>query len=256
MRGAVATGPRSGAATPAAPRGVLGLVEHARDDARLLVQPRVPVGWIERLCDELPARRARWLERALPDGDVAVVKVYRRRRAHGIVRRLRAGRAAREAAGYRAFAERGLATVDLLGWGERRRRGLLELGFVVTRRLPARTLADRYLDDFDPAPLRAAIDELARIHASGLAHGDARLRNYLDTRPTPVAFDLALWRRATPASVARDLTSLLASATVLAGDGRLAAALLDRFASRRGLPRPRARLLRRVERAALDMRRP
>ena len=245
--------------TPEGACGVLDVVEHVHEGARLFAQRGLPASWVSRLWDEVASGDFRHVERAAPEhagGGVVVVKAYRRRAVHGFVRRLRAGRAAREAAGYRAFAERGLVSVDLLAWGERRRRALLELGFVVTRRLEVGTLADRYLHDFDVAPIAAAFAQLMRIHAAGVTHGDARMRNYLDTRPEPIAFDLASWRVASADAITRDLATFLGSALLLTGDESLVERLLDQHEAERGLPRPRAHLWARIRATERTMRCP
>ena len=222
---------------------------------RLHVVADVDDAWAWDLWDERLADGVRHAEHGLPDGGRAFVKLYPRRPAHGVLRRLRGGRAEREGRGCLAFARAGLPVVSPILWGERRVRHLLEAGLVATRRVQRPTLADAFLESFDAGLLAGGVVLLARVHAAGLVHGDARLRNLLATEPEPTCCDLAQWRTAGPRAVARDLRAYLASASVLAGRDAPLDAWLDRYEARRALPGTRARLRRAIATAAARMRR-
>jgi tRNA A-37 threonylcarbamoyl transferase component Bud32 len=174
-----------------------------------------------------------------------------------LLRIARAGRARREGEGILAFAERGLPAPRLLLWGETRSWGPRQLGIVSTVRIDAPTVAASYARSPDAALLDAALDELSRIHRAGLAHGDPWLRNFLDTRPRPTAFDLPSWAPLRPPSQAEDLARFLASTIKLAGGDREARRLLERYrGSGLGLPRPADRILRRARAYAREKERP
>lgn len=209
---------------------------------RLHVLADVGDAWAWDLWDERLAAGARHAECALPDGGCAFVKVYARRAGHGLVRRLRPGRAEREARGCLAFARARLPVVELLLWGERRARHLLDAGLVATRRVPRPTLADAFLESFDDEILAGGIALLARVHAAGLVHGDARLRNLLATEPAPTICDLAQWADAGRHAAARDLCTYLASASVLVGRPAPLDAWLGHYEEALALPASRSRL--------------
>jgi tRNA A-37 threonylcarbamoyl transferase component Bud32 len=159
----------------------------------------------------------------------AFVKVYNRRQKHGLIRRLRSARSMREAAGYLAFAQAGLAAPDLLLWSELRRFGLLERGVIVTAWVASPTVAEALVSGEDHSLLSVTAAALARIHRAGLAHGDPRTRNFLATPEGPMAFDLCSWGRLTEQSRTWDLTKFLGSSVVLVGDESIAAALLEAY---------------------------
>ncbi len=158
-----------------------------------------------------------FLHPELPGGGSAVVKIYRRRPKHGLLRRLRAGRAEREGNGYVAFNRRSVPTVKLLMFGEARRAGLHEWGAVVTRREDVPTVAEAFAADGDVERLRATAQLLAGIHAAGLTHGDALTRNFLAASPRPIAFDLASWGWRKRSARTEDMVRFLGSITASAG---------------------------------------
>jgi tRNA A-37 threonylcarbamoyl transferase component Bud32 len=148
----------------------------------------------------------------------AMVKIYVRRPKHNLLRLLRAGRSELEAAGYRAFSERGLTVPELILWGESRRRGLFEFGIVATLRIDAPSVAEAYAASQEEALLFATAEELGRIHKAGLAHGDPYARNFLATKPRPTPLDVASWSRLRKASQLKDLTRFACSIIKLTKD--------------------------------------
>lgn len=207
------------------------LSDLAVDGDRLRVDAGLPGDWAQTLWREIAARpgpRA-VAARPLPDGGEAMVKVYHRRKAHGLLRRLRPGRALREGRGYEQFARLNLPIPRLLLYGEHRPRGLHAWGVVVTARIDAPTVAEACDAARDPDLLRATIALLASTHNAGLSHGDAVTRNVLATRPVPTLFDLASWGRADRRSRDNDLVRLLGSVTRLGASRDECAALLAHY---------------------------
>jgi tRNA A-37 threonylcarbamoyl transferase component Bud32 len=167
-------------------------------------------------------------------GPVAVVKIVRTRPAHSWLRRLRASRCVHEGRGYQAYARRGLRTPNLVAYGEERRRGLFVRGFVATQRVAARTVAEACAERPDASRLFATAEELAILHRAGVCHGDPRLRNFLDTRPRPLALDLASWSSMSHRALRQDVIRFVGSVLLLTKDPGLTAQLQD--AVTRGLP--------------------
>lgn len=166
-----------------------------------------------------------------------MVKIYVRRPKHNLLRLLRAGRSELEAAGYRAFSERGLAVPELMLWGESRRRGLFEFGIVATLRIDAPSVADAYATSRDDALLFATAEELGRIHKAGLAHGDPYARNFLATKPRPMPLDVASWSRLRKASQLKDLTRFACSIIKLTEDLNRTKRVISHY-EKFGLPLP------------------
>ncbi|MDY6837894.1 MAG: lipopolysaccharide kinase InaA family protein [Thermodesulfobacteriota bacterium] len=174
----------------------------------------------------------------------AVVKVYQRRAKHGVLRRLRHGRAAQEWRGYQIFQTMGVPTIRCLFFAEERCFGLLEKGILVTVRAPNPNVAESFLRDQDPALLEATADELGLIHHLGLAHGDPRMSNFLATPPHPLALDLSSWSRLNRRSQTTDLTRLLGSITALTQSDKALPHLIECYqAEGLMLPIPAKKLL-------------
>jgi tRNA A-37 threonylcarbamoyl transferase component Bud32 len=188
---------------------------------RLQAVEGIPAEWLYELVRQAAQDSTRSVRRASAPpgwpGDV-IIKRYRLRPNHGIIRRLKPGRSSLEGRGYRAFRERGLATPALLAWGESRRFLLFEFGIIVTQYVDAPSVAHVYAQARDDALLADTARELARIHRAGLTHGDAFVRNFLATRPRPVAIDIASWSRLDRASQLKDLTRFGASVFKLTND--------------------------------------
>ena len=224
------------------------------DGDRLRVDAELPVAWIEGLWREIGAApRGRSVSvRPCPRGSQqtgeAMVKVYHRRPAHGLLRRLRPGRALREGRGYEEFARLGLPIPRLLAYGEHRPRGLHAWGLVVTARVPAPTVAEACAEGLDLDLLRGVLALIASLHNAGLAHGDAVTRNVLATHPVPTLFDLASWRRADRRTRDVDLERLLGSSMRLGADRDTCAALLAHYAGWAAAPTSPAEVL--LDRAA------
>lgn len=159
----------------------------------------------------------------------AVVKVYRPRRKHGLLRRLRASRAAREGRGYEAFATAGIPAVRLLFWGEERRWALFAVGAVATLRVDAEPVSVAYGRAPDDGLLERTAAALGAIHRAGLAHGDPRTRNFLATTPVPLAIDLPSWSPLGRRSQTQDLVRFLGSAAILTGGIERAKKLLEPY---------------------------
>ncbi len=189
--------------------------------ARLHLAEGVSPEWARELVEMILEKKPREvMAHAPPPGwkGEAMVKIYVRRPKHNLLRLLRAGRSKLEAAGYRAFSERGLAVPELILWGESRQRGLFEFGIVATLRIDAPSVADAYAASRDDALLLATAEELGRIHKAGLAHGDPYARNFLATKPRPTPLDVASWSRLRKASQLKDLTRFACSIIKLTED--------------------------------------
>jgi hypothetical protein len=122
-----------------------------------------------------------------------------------------------EGEGYLAFAEAGVPTPRLLGWGEARRLGFWTQGLVVTQAEPLPTVAEHFKASGDLGALQRAMACLALIHQCGLAHGDARLRNFLIDEQRVLAFDLCSWRGLGKSARVNDLVRFLGSCQTLTG---------------------------------------
>ena len=175
------------------------------------------------------------LPTSLGEGE-AVVKLYRSRRGHNLVRRLRTGRARLEGEGYRAFEAAGIRTPRMLFYFEERRLGLHRLGVVATVRLPVLTVTRTWRASGDEGLFLEIAGELALVHAAGLAHGDPITRNFLATRPRPTIFDLATWGKLTPARQEEDIVRHLGSVTFLLREPRMVPSLLERYSETHPLP--------------------
>jgi len=208
--------------------------------ARLHLAGGVSSAWARNLIASVVEKRPKDVMRYMPPpgwtGET-MVKVYIPRPKHGLLRRLRAGRASREGAGYIAFIEKGLSVPKLILWGEARRWGLFEFGIVVTLRVDAPSIADAYASSHQDELLLATAEELARIHQAGLAHGDPYTRNFLATMPRPMPLDITSWSRLRKASQLTDLTRFAGSVIKLTNDPKQAEALLLHY-ERFGLPLP------------------
>ncbi|HAK96903.1 MAG TPA: hypothetical protein DCM87_18410 [Planctomycetes bacterium] len=200
----------------------------------LAVAPDVNLAWVYGVWERhVRARRTHIAIVESPYGDGrrrVVVKVYRRRKAHGILRRLLEDRATHEARGYEAFARRGLPTAPLLFWGRERRFGLFCAGLVATAHIEAEPIHAAYARQPDERLIDGAVDLLSAIHRAELCHGDPRLRNFLASRPVPTVIDLGSWSFMSPRSQVRDLTRLLGSAAALPGAPPDMRAMLERYA--------------------------
>lgn len=208
--------------------------------ARLNLAEGVSADWARRLLASVIEKRPREVMQYMaPPGwaGETMVKVYIPRPKHGVLRRLRPGRAAREGAGYLAFLERGLLVPKLVLWGESRSCGLFEFGIVVTMRVDAPSIAEAYTLSRQDELLLATAEELARIHQAGLAHGDPYTRNFLATLPRPMPLDLTSWSRLRKASQLKDLTRFAGSIIKLTNDPKQAEAMLLHY-ERFGLPLP------------------
>lgn len=188
---------------------------------RLYAAEGIPFEWLCELVQQAARDTSRNVRRipAPPgwSGEV-IVKRYRLRKNHNVLRRLKPGRSTLEGRGYQAFRQRGLSTPCLLAWGESRRFLLFEFGIVVTQYVDAPSVAQAYAQSGDEALMADTARELARIHCAGLAHGDAFLRNFLAARPRPVALGIASWSRLCRASQLKDLTRFGASVFKLTDD--------------------------------------
>lgn len=188
---------------------------------RLYAAEGMPFEWLCELVRQAARDTSRTVRRipAPPgwSGEV-IVKRYRLRTNHNILRRLKPGRSTLERRGYQAFRQRGLSTPCLLAWGESRRFLLFEFGIIVTQYVDAPSVAQAYAQSGDEALLADTARELARIHCAGLAHGDAFLRNFLAVRPRPVALDIVSWSRLCSASQLKDLLRFGSSVLNLTND--------------------------------------
>jgi tRNA A-37 threonylcarbamoyl transferase component Bud32 len=146
------------------------------------------------------------------------VKTEFRRPGDPLGKRIRHSRAVSEGRGYRAFAEAGLPVPELYVFGEQSRLRPRAGSIVVTQRVRARDASRLYIQSCDVEVGRRVAAALARIHARGLVHGDAVLRNFIPTDDRVWVLDLPRWGTATPDEVERDLSLLLGSAMRLGAD--------------------------------------
>jgi tRNA A-37 threonylcarbamoyl transferase component Bud32 len=224
---------------------------------RLWTDPRLPDAWVESVIGALPqGPRRGHLQAPLPEpwvSRVAVVKVYNRRPSHRLLRRLRPGKAVREASGMRVFARAGVPVPPLLAWGEERALGLWQRGVVITERLPATALDEQYQGTRHGEVFAAGMERLAMIHRAGLAHGDARACNFLADGDDVFVIDVEAWSRLNRRSGRRDLVRYLGSALRATGDAETTSALLARYEALAGAPvARRASLLEEARRYALE----
>jgi tRNA A-37 threonylcarbamoyl transferase component Bud32 len=84
-------------------------------------------------------------------------------------------------------------------------------GVVITRLIDGPTVAEDYLARRNARTVDRAAESLARIHRAGLAHGDPRLRNFLVSGETILAFDLCSWGRLSERRRREDLVKFLGS---------------------------------------------
>lgn len=229
---------------------------HHFDGVRLRLAPGIGDDWIAAMWKECVTgttkRISRW---QLPEenGITVYVKVYRRRPSHGLLKRLKPGRAQREGAGYIEFASREIEVLPLLAWGEERHWGLWERGVVVTKAVDARTVEAEFLSTDDTDLLFDTAQQLARIHAADISHGDPLARNFLATRPVPTPFDLPSWSRLTRASQHKDLIRFLGSMANLTGCLELTRDLLSRYTDLMdNLPANEKDLLNEAQKYALE----
>ncbi len=185
----------------------------------------------------------------------AFVKVYARRRAHNLLRRLRRGRAEKEAAGFKAFQSAGVPSVELMAWGEERRRGLWERGLVVTRFVNAPNLFSVLARSGDHDILRDGASFLAGLHKKGLAHGDAGLTNFLAGPSGLLALDLSEWAPECTTNRINDAARMAGSALAAGLPPDSADEFFEHYLSAAdmpGLDAQRARFKRRARRAAVE----
>jgi tRNA A-37 threonylcarbamoyl transferase component Bud32 len=195
---------------------------------RILAREDVPDDWLRTVLERVETA-PKHSSLALPDGTECHLKRYRRRPSHGILRRLRPGRAGREGRGYLAFRRAGISTVPLVAYGEKRRLGLLQRGFIVTERIPAPSVAEAWRASPRPELVVELARSLGRIHAAGLTHGDPRARNFLDADSGLLVFDLPSWGPCRPKARARDVAKLLSSVVVMTGESGSGRGLLAAY---------------------------
>jgi len=200
---------------------------------RVWAEATLELSWVESVLQRLPPGPQRgYLNVPLPAPwslREAVVKVYNRRPKHKLLRRLRPGKAIREARGLQAFAERGLPVTRLLAWGEERTFGLWQRGFIITERVRCATISDTYGQRHESEVFDAGIEQLAAVHRAGLAHGDARACNFFAAGQEAVILDVEAWSRSTPKTRRNDLIRYLGSAVYATGDLHVAVTLADRY---------------------------
>lgn len=229
--------------------------DHHFDGVRLRLAPEFGTDWIPAMWEECVTgttkRISRW--RFPGENGIAVfVKVYRRKPSKGLLRRLKPGRAEREGAGYIEFSSREIEVPPLIAWGEERHWGLWELGVVVTKAVDARTVEQEFASSEDTDILFDTAKQLARIHLTGIAHGDPLARNFLATRPVPTPFDLPSWSRLTRASQRKDLIRFLGSMVILTGCPEMTRDLLSRYTNQMdNLPVTEEDLLNEAQKYAL-----
>lgn len=195
----------------------------------------------------------------LPNGGEAFVKVYTRRKKHSLLRRLGQSRAAREAAGYAAFAKAGIKTPELLGWGERRKMGLWDCSFIATRYIDAPSADHRFTNVVPPrtdlSDCLAAARFVGTLHTKGITHGDPGVSNFLCTGGPEglVALDPGEQGPATVEAKLADAAQLVGSVMALGANQAQCKQIADAYEQSAGnLAASADEFWRRVRHRALD----
>ena len=213
---------------------------------RLKVADGVPHSWMQEVIGQLEdlPRDPRTPERRMGvvDGPVGIarcrafVKVvshtsprHHKWRRRVPVQRLRPRYASHEGQALQQLAAAGIPVPRLLFYGEEWRMGIRNRGVVATELLQAPTLSDVVTAGRGTAWLEPYSRALARIHATGLSHGDAHSKNFLVQDHGLVAIDLENSRCLTHKKRLSDLASMVSSVLEHTDSKILAAMALELY---------------------------
>jgi tRNA A-37 threonylcarbamoyl transferase component Bud32 len=146
------------------------------------------------------------------------VKAEFRRPNQPLSKRLKPARAMAEGRGYRAFQEAGLPVARLLAFGEQSRLRPRGGGIVVTEKVRGRDAQRMWRRSHDAEICGRVARFLAAIHAAGLVHGDALMRNFVVSQGDVHAIDLPSWSKWSHEGAEHDIARLLGSAIRLGAD--------------------------------------
>lgn len=222
--------------------------EQSLDGFRLHIAPGVSGSWVGKIIrglDTLPrANRAHHRRMGLVNlpfdssSGSGFVKVYHhtsprhqkwRRRAP--IQRLRRRYADHEGQALRHLDAAGVPVPGLLFYGEEWRLGIRHRGVVVSQAVTGPTLFEVLNRRLEDRWLEAYPRLLARIHESGLSHGDAYSRNFLVDRSRLMAIDLENSRPLTRKKRSSDLVAMISSIHRATGLEDLAMRSLDSYIS-------------------------
>jgi hypothetical protein len=159
------------------------------------------------------------------------VKAEFRRPHQPLGRRIKPARAVAEGRGYRAFAAAGVPTPRLFAFGAQPRLLPRAGAIVVTERIHGRDAARLWAASPD-AELGARVARtLDRIHAAGLVHGDAVMRNFVLVDGHEYAVDLPAWASWSRPRAEDDLIRFIGAAANRGADAATLAGWLDAYAS-------------------------
>jgi tRNA A-37 threonylcarbamoyl transferase component Bud32 len=167
------------------------------------------------------------------------VKAEFRRPDQPLSKRLKPSRAMAEGRGYRAFQAAGLPVAQLLAFGEQSRLRPRGGGIVVTEKIRGRDAARAWKRSRSDEICARVARCLAAIHAAGLVHGDAVMRNFIVAAGAEYAIDLpslAAWSRD---GAEHDLALLAGSAIRLGADDAQTMRCLAEYESAPGRPAER-----------------
>lgn len=142
---------------------------------------------------------------------------HRKWRRRAPIQRLRRRYADHEGRALRYLGAKGVPVPRLLFFGEEWSFGVRRRGVVATEALSAPTLHDVLSQKASDRWARAYSEALARIHASGLSHGDAHGRNFLVQDSRIVAIDLENSRSLTRKKRTGDLVAMVSSVLLATG---------------------------------------
>jgi tRNA A-37 threonylcarbamoyl transferase component Bud32 len=185
------------------------------------------------------------------------VKAEFRRPDQPLGKRLKPGRAVAEGRGYRAFQAAGIPVARLLAFGEQSRLRPRGGGIVVTEKLRGRDAANAWRRVRSGEICARVARSLAAIHAAGLVHGDAVMRNFVVAPQAEYAIDLPRWAAWSREGAEHDLALLVGSAMRLGADSAQVLRCVTEYESAAGDPASRlaAGWQRRVNAAADEYRR-
>lgn len=159
------------------------------------------------------------------------VKAEFRRPHQPLGKRLKPSRAIAEGRGYRAFAAAALPVARMFAFGEQSRLRPRAGAVVITEKIRGRNAEQTWLKAPDVAIALRVARIVARIHAAGLVHGDAVMRNFVLVPVAEYVVDLPGWRRFSADLAERDVALFVGSAMKIGADGAAVVRMLDEYAA-------------------------
>ncbi len=157
------------------------------------------------------------------------VKGEFRRPHEPLGKRLRAARAIAEGRGYRAFSRAGIDVPEIHAYGAQSRALPRACSLVCTQKIRGRDAARIYRQAPDADVGARVARALAAIHAAGLVHGDAVLRNFVLVPERVFVVDLPRWGRWSADAAESDLALFVGSARKLGADEAHSAQLVEEY---------------------------